>query len=339
MLLPDVLITNFKRRVTGVSTTAIRVSEAKKKHNELTIGLCGPLHEIRLRYMLIGGWKRPAGRPFRIWHVRRDGEMMWGLFAKHILRQPIRLVFTSAQTKAHSRLPAWLIRQMDAVIATTPEAAAAREAQGRTPDLIQGHGVDTQVFQPSSSRPPRPLVLAQVGRIRREKGSGFFIDALCQVLPDFPEARVEIFGQAMAKDTTYAEGLKIKLQTAEVADQVHWHGEVDPDAFPDRLNQCHVLVAVPEYEGFGLTPFEGMACGLDLICTKTGALPTATDGGEQGALLDFGDLDALVAAIRTCLDSPDETLARGQQNRDRATQSFSIEREAAAITALYARLT
>ena len=90
--LPPVIVTNFKRRVTGVSTTAIRVAEAQEVLAPGHLGLCGPKHPLKLWQVLLGGWQRPVGKPFRIWHVRRDAEMMWGLIAKHILRQPLRLV-------------------------------------------------------------------------------------------------------------------------------------------------------------------------------------------------------------------------------------------------------
>ncbi|KGF66674.1 lipopolysaccharide biosynthesis protein, partial [Hoeflea sp. BAL378] len=65
----------------------------------------------------------PSGRKFHIWHVRRNPEMRAGLFARDILRLPVRLVFTSAAQRRHSLIPRWLISRMDAVIATTPEAA------------------------------------------------------------------------------------------------------------------------------------------------------------------------------------------------------------------------
>ena len=172
--------------------------------------------------------------------------MAWGLIAKHILRQPVRLVFTSAGKRRHSAYPRWLISQMDAVIATTQAAA---EVLG-TVDLIQGHGVDTQIFQPGV-KTPHPS-LAYVGRIRPEKGTGLFIEALCQVLPDFPEARVHILGQALAGDQPFLKALQEQTAQAGIADQVIWHGEVAPAEVARILGQSHILAATPVYEPFGL---------------------------------------------------------------------------------------
>ena len=76
-MLPDVIVTNFKRRVTGVSTTAIRVAQAQLKQRPDSLGLCGPRHPLKLWQVLLAGWRKPQGQPFRIWHVRRDSEMMW----------------------------------------------------------------------------------------------------------------------------------------------------------------------------------------------------------------------------------------------------------------------
>ena len=182
-----------------------------------------------------------------------------------------------------------MIRRMDALIVTTAATAAARRAQGAQPHLIQGHGVDMDVFHPRTDRsdPANGIHFAQVGRVRDEKGSGLFIDAICQTFPTYPAARAHIFGQS--KDPAYLAKLQSDLKQAGVDQQVIWHQEMGAEDLPPQLALCHVLVAVPKREAYGLTPFEGMAAGLDLICTHTGAFDMATDQGRTGALIAIDD--------------------------------------------------
>ncbi|MFM7523856.1 MAG: glycosyltransferase family 1 protein, partial [Betaproteobacteria bacterium] len=132
---PEVIITNLHKRYTGVSGTINALLPVQSRH--LCIGFVGTdipgagLAEIAQpeNFIKLSLWqaiqlsrkKLPNGRK-RIWHVRRDPEMIIALFLRDVLRFPIHITFTSAAKHRHSWFPRWLISRMDAVIATTPEA-------------------------------------------------------------------------------------------------------------------------------------------------------------------------------------------------------------------------
>ena len=59
-------------------------------------------------------WRR---RTPLIWHARRNNEMIAGVVLS-ALGWPLKLVFTSAAQRHHSWITRWLIRRMDAIIAT-----------------------------------------------------------------------------------------------------------------------------------------------------------------------------------------------------------------------------
>ena len=134
---PDIIITNLHRRYTGVSGTINALLPVQSRN--LRIGFVGtdlpgakiaatvnPSNFVRLSLWQAIRLSRQSlahGRK-RIWHVRRDPEMIIGIVLRDLLRFPIRLAFTSAAKHRHSWFPQWLISRMDAVIATTPEAAA-----------------------------------------------------------------------------------------------------------------------------------------------------------------------------------------------------------------------
>jgi mannosyltransferase len=133
---PEVIVTNLHRRYTGVSGTINALLPVQSRM--LRIGFVGTdLPGARLaesthseNFVRLSLWqaiklsrKKLADGRYRIWHVRRDPEMIIGVFLRDVLQFPIRLVFTSAAKHRHSWFPRWLISRMDAVIATTPEAA------------------------------------------------------------------------------------------------------------------------------------------------------------------------------------------------------------------------
>ena len=124
---PALFVTNLHRNFTGVSATAAAVVSGQagtiplRLVGEVLPG-CPPPIGLSEAFRL--SRFPPAGKPFSIWHVRRNNEMRAALFARDVLRLPVRIVFTSAAQRRHSAFPRWLISRMDAVIATSPEAAA-----------------------------------------------------------------------------------------------------------------------------------------------------------------------------------------------------------------------
>ena len=152
---PEVIITNMKKRYSGVSGTINALLPVQAK--TLSIGFVGTdlpggqlaqkNHPETFSYLSV--WQAiwisrkrlPNGQP-RIWHVRRDPEMMLTIFLRDVFRFPIKIVFTSAAKHRHSWFPRWLISKMDGVISTTPEAASFVPNTTR----VVPHGISLERF-------------------------------------------------------------------------------------------------------------------------------------------------------------------------------------------------
>jgi len=149
--LPELIVTNFNRNFTGVSATAAGVVRAQTERYDLVLaghplpGCPAPVSPARATRL---SGRPPDGRDFTIWHVRRNPEMRAAIWARDVLRLPIKIVFTSAAQRRHSAYPRWLISRMDAVIATTESAA------GFVPNVraTVPHGVDTNRIRPARDR-------------------------------------------------------------------------------------------------------------------------------------------------------------------------------------------
>src|SRR5690606_36056809 len=129
--------------------------------------------------------------PVRVWHARRNPEMLAGLILRDVLRAPLKLVFTSASQRDHTRWTRMLIRRMDEVIATSRKTAAYLEV----PATVVMHGIDLDRFHPAPDRAqaaralgldPARLYAGCFGRVRRQKGTDLFVDAMIALLPRHP---------------------------------------------------------------------------------------------------------------------------------------------------------
>lgn len=339
---PEVIVFNLKKRYTGVSATVNALVPLQL--NQWQLAYCGtPLSNgvpgMTLKEAIRLSRKPPAGRKFRIWHVRRDHEMAAGLWARDVLRLPIKLVFTSAAQHLHGWFPRWLISRMDAVISTTPKAASFVP----NTTAVVPHGIDLSRFSLpadklnawADSGLPGKYGIGVFGRVRPDKGSDVFVDAMIEALPYLPDATAVIAGLAQPQHQAYQQALKDKIAAAGLADRIVFLGEVPAGEVHRWYQRCLLCVACPRYEPFGLTPFEAAATGCALVCSRTGAFEELVQPGVNGYLVDTGDAAGLAQAVQKVMQDPQTALRMGQAAQERVTSAFSLAQEAAGIGRVY----
>ncbi|MCM2560838.1 glycosyltransferase family 4 protein [Lutimaribacter sp. EGI FJ00015] len=337
----DVIAPNFKRRLSGVTSTVIRLVPLQARN--IAIATTGPalpaeMPQIPPSKLLLMSRRGPSGA--RVWHARRNIEMLAGLALKHLLRKRLRLVFTSASQRNHTGLTKWLIRRMDAVIATSEKTAKYLER----PATVIRHGIDTDGFCPADDKPAlrRDLGLPETGpiigcygRIRAQKGTDAFVDAMLRVLPDHPDATAIVMGRATEKHQGFEQGLKTRVAQAGMSDRLLFLPEVPVWEMARWYQALDLYIAPQRWEGFGLTPLEAMACAVPVIATRVGAFDELVIDGETGALIDAGDVAQMAHATDAILRDPPRLEQWSRSALRRVRDHFRIEQEAAAITAIY----
>jgi mannosyltransferase len=342
---PEVIVFNLKQRYTGVSATINALVPLQAK--QWRLGFCGTRMSNGIDGMTLGqaialSRQPPAGRSFRIWHVRRDPEMVAAIFARDVLRLPIKLVFTSAAQHLHGRFPRWLISKMDAVISTTPLAASFVP----NTTAVVPHGIDLSRFSPppdkltawADSGMPGQYGIGVFGRVRPDKGSDVFVHAMIQALPQLPGATAVIAGLAQAQHQAYQQDLQRQIDEAGLHDRIVFLGEVPAGDVHRWYQRCLLCVACPRYEPFGLTPFEAAATGCALVCSKTGAFDQLAVPGQTGEMVDTDDVQGLTQAVLSVLRDPQHAVQMGEAARARVTEHFSLAREAEGIGRVYQQL-
>lgn len=339
----DVLAPNFKKRLSGVTATVVRLVPLQSR--EIAIAAVAPalpdhVPQVRLRDLLTMPRSGPSGA--RVWHARRNSEMLAGIVLKRVLGKRLKLLFTSASQRHHTRYSKWLIGQMDHVIATSRKTAGYLDGSS----TVILHGIDPQAFSPPADRAalkagmglPEGPVIGCFGRIRAQKGTGDFIDAMIAVLPDFPDATAIVMGRATERHEAYGRSLRERILAAGLEDRILFKPEVPVHEIADWYRALDLFVAPQRWEGFGLTPLEAMACGAPVVATRVGAFEDLVVDGATGTLIAPEDIGAMERAVRFYLENPAERMFRGEAARAHVAAHFDIAREAAAITAIYRAL-
>jgi mannosyltransferase len=338
----DLFVTNFNRNFTGVSATAANVIRQQAKHHDLRLvgyPLPGCPDPITLTQARLFSKRPPQGREFAIWHVRRNPEMRAAIWSRDVLKLPIRIVFTSAAQRLHSTYPRWLIRQMDAIVATT-DIAARYVTKVRA---VVPHGVDTDLFTPAQDRAAiwsslgygGDIGLATIGRIRPEKGTDVFVDTMLQVLTKLPNARALVIGRAGREHQKFLTRLQARIAAAGLSDRILFPGELPATKLPQLMRGLSLVMQLPRYEGYGMVPLEGMASGVPFIGTQAGYYEEFSAQGTTGMLVPVGGADQAAKAALSILTDPTRHASMSKAARDVAVDGFSAVSESAGIESVY----
>jgi mannosyltransferase len=338
----EVVAPNFKRRLSGVTSTIVQLIPIQARTLGIaTLGPGLPDGLPRIHWRQLGGLlRRPRGRPFRIWHARRNIEMIAGVLLRDVLRAPLKLIFTSAAQRDHQPLTKWLIRRMDAVIATNQRSGSFLEV----PHTVILHGIDLKKFHPaqsaedafSASGLPGNRAIGCFGRVRHQKGTDLFVDAMIALLAEFPGWTAVVTGRVTVEHQAFAGELKRRVAGSGLGDRIVFLGEV-PD-IKLWYRRISLYVAPSRNEGFGLTPLEAMASGSPVVASDAGAYADLIAEGETGYVVPAGDGAALTKAIRAYLSDPALLEAHRANALADVRKRFPLEGEAAAIGQVYERL-
>ncbi|MCF2947927.1 glycosyltransferase family 4 protein [Paraglaciecola aquimarina] len=336
-----ILSPNLKQRLSGVTTTVLRLTPVIAKKMQISVTGPAPLED--LPYIPL--WKIPflSRTHFRVWHARRNNEMILGLILRGIFRLKVKLLFTSAAQRDHKPFTKKLIAKMDEVIATSPQAATYLQR----PAEVVMHGINCQLFKPAANpmelrqslNLPEGLLIGCFGRIRHQKGQDLLIEAAARLLPTRPNIHIVFCGRTTPENQTYQDDLINKLKVVGLSDRVTFLGELHWHQVVQLYQSLDIFVAPARWEGFGLTPLEAMACGVPVIAGKdVGTFSEQIIHGETGMLCEKDNVQAMTFALQTLLDDPKRLTQLGKNARAHVKQHFSIEREAQALINIYKRL-
>src|SRR5580693_213954 len=333
----QLIVPNLHRRYSGVTATNRMV--APKLARMLHAAWLGPDAPDGIAQMTVADllklWRR---RTPLIWHARRNNEMIVGVLLKS-LGWPLKLVFTSAAQRHHTWITRWLIRRMDAIIATSDISASFL----KRPATVIPHGVDIDRYAPPADRASAfaaaglsgRYAIGCFGRVRAQKGTDVFVDAMCRLLPRYPDFSAVMVGGITAEQTGFADDLKTRIEAAGLGSRIVITGELEIADVQRWYQRLTIYAFTSRNEGFGLTLIEAMSAGAALVASRAGAAELVVEDGVTGVLTPPGEVDALVAALEPLLRDPASCTAMGARARARVLAKFSLDAEAGRIAEVY----
>ena len=173
-------------------------------------------------------------------------------------------------------------------------------------------------------RAPAPVIV-QVGMIRPEKGHDFMLEVLHSLKHKGERFYWLIVGGGCRKEEAR---LKAKIDYLGMNDCVLMCGPLSPVAPVYR--RASLMVMPSRNEAFGMAIVEATVCGVPVMASRVGGIPSVIRHGYNGTLLPPDDRAAWENALTSFLDAPEcaQTMVlRGQKEIDARYSIDSTVRE------------
>ena len=160
-----------------------------------------------------------------------------------------------------------------------------------------------------------------VGRIERQKGFDFLVDAWKIVHAKYPDWKLDIYG-------TSSEGnikvLQHQIDKNDLKDVVLMKGSSDDMA--ETYSRHSMMILSSRYEGLGLVLIEAATCGLPLVSYDCQQGPSEIiEDGRNGYLVHpVGNVVGLADAICALIADENKRRAMGEE-AERMSKQFSME--------------
>jgi glycosyltransferase involved in cell wall biosynthesis len=176
-----------------------------------------------------------------------------------------------------------------------------------------------------------PKQLVCVARLSPEKAHGILLKAALLLTNQGIDFKIVLVGDGELRCQIEAEIAKYNL-----VDKIRFTGSLAAKQVRNEILAARALVLPSFAEGLPVVIMEAMALRRPVIATFVGGIPELVRTDQDGWLVPPGDSVALAEAMRQCLETSVEVIARmGEAARERVLLRHNVDTEAAKMQKLF----
>jgi len=194
-------------------------------------------------------------------------------------------------------------------------------------------GIDNHYLTLTPIPVPETPQLACVARLGEQKGHLLLLEAVKQLAAEGVTFKVVLVGDGP---------LRKEIEEAITQDHLQNYLEITGWAsgaqVQQHLNTSRAMVLPSFAEGLPVVIMEALALGRPVISTYVAGIPELVESGQCGWLIPPGSTEALVRAMKACLQAPSADLdMMGRNGRERVLKDHNIATEAAHLATCFSR--
>lgn len=267
--------------------------------------------------------KRFIRRP-TVCHVRYKLDRRFAEWAFGGNRAPDALLWTSYQQKADSAdaIAGLVSEERQHVVRLGIDAGQLSDPESGV-ELRRQWGIANDEILVGIPAPLRP-----------RKRVHDFIEVIRRLAPKHDRIVGVIAGGEIAGDEAYRQRIEREVAESGLGRRLRWVGNLEP--VEPFHHACDVSVSTSEYETFGNSVCEAMACGKPVAGYVGGSVAEVI--GDAGLVVDTGDLDGLTAAVERLVVDTELRRDLGQKARQRVIAEFNPANSLKQVEGIYRSL-
>lgn len=257
----------------------------------------------------------------------------WGRFCGILLKVPV-LIASERSTDPwkkwyHFKIDKILGKFTSKIICVSEEVEKVYKEKLNLPDekfLVIKNGVDIEYFDNIERKAElkqkfkieEEKVILTGGRLSSEKGIDYFLRAAEKLIKIFPPVKFLIVGEGSER-----EKLEREVESMNLEEKVIFTGYRDD--LPQIMKISDVVVLSSKWEGLPNLLIEAMACKLPVVATNVGGCKEIVKEGENGFLVEYGDIENLTEKILYILKNPEMSEKMGKKGYEFIKTHFNIK--------------
>jgi len=279
-----------------------------------------------------------VGRVAALLAGRRRPPIIVHTFHGHVLRG----YFGRFWTGVFRLLERWLARITDALVAVSPEVRDELVAFGVAPAskfrvIRLGIELDERLDRDGAARAEtrrvmgigdERFVVGWIGRMTAVKRTDIVLRSFSRLKDEGVDAVLCMVGDG--PDRRSVEDLAGELGVMRDSLFPGYQEDVGP-----FFAAFDVFVLPSGNEGTPVTAIEALASGCPVVATRVGGVPDVVTDGEDGFLVEPGDVEELAARLAQLANDPDLRGRMGAAGRERMRSRYAVDRLIDDIDRLY----
>jgi glycosyltransferase involved in cell wall biosynthesis len=166
---------------------------------------------------------------------------------------------------------------------------------------------------------PGDIVIGTATAMRPIKRLEDFVRLIAEIAPQDPRVVGLIAAGAIKGDEAYLAEIQRLIAAANLGDRLRWLGHLEP--VEPFLRALDIFVSTSEYETFGNSVCEAMACAKPVVAYVGGSVHEIV--GDAGCIVPNGDFAALKKTVLALVGDADERARLGRSGSARVATHFN----------------
>lgn len=220
----------------------------------------------------------------------------------------------------------WIHRvfnRVDRITAISEHSQSKIQDIGIQPPVDIVHmGIRPEKYEPTETHSDHRLLT--IARLEEKKGIEYAIEAVSQLVVEFPELQYHIIGSGSKEDE-----LEQQVQQNGLNEQVRLLGFVSDDRLIKELDEAtgfvlpSIITEDGKRDGIPVALMESMAMKTPPVTTTVAGIPELVDHETNGLLVEPRDSEGLVEAIGLLLRNPEIQIQYGDAAREKVLAKFN----------------